>query len=66
MATLTRESVREKLIKRGVSAEVAQRFSQIVTKCDEAQYSPMASTQMGEAYIDALDFISRIETQIKK
>ncbi len=66
VATLTRESVREKLIKRGVSAEVAQRFSQIVTKCDEAQYSPMASTQMGETYIDALDFISRIETQIKK
>ncbi len=66
VAALTRESVRERLIKRGVTAELASNFSQIITHCDQAQYSPAASAQMGEIYIDAVDFISRIETQIKR
>ncbi|MFR9648970.1 MAG: BatD family protein [Rikenellaceae bacterium] len=66
VAILSREGVREELIRRGATAEQAARFSQIITKCDEAQYSPAASAQMGDIYVDALDFISRIETQIKK
>lgn len=66
VAALTRESVRERLIKRGVTAELASKFSQIITHCDQAQYSPAASAQMGDIYIDAVDFISQIETQIKR
>ncbi len=66
VAILTREGVREELIRRGVNSEQAARFSKIITKCDEAQYSPAASAQMGDIYVDALDFISRIETLIKK
>ena len=37
VANLTKENVREELHKRGVSAEESQRFTSIITKCDEAQ-----------------------------
>ncbi len=66
VANLTKESVREELQKRGVPNERLSRFSQIVTQCDEAQYSPMASSQMNEVYVAALELISKIETDIKK
>ena len=50
VANLTKENVREELHKRGVSAEESQRFTSIITKSDEAQYSPAASAQMSEVY----------------
>lgn len=66
VALLTKDSVREELHKRGVPNERLPRFSEIVTMCDEAQYSPMASSQMNEVYVAALELISKIETDIKK
>ncbi|MEG1885490.1 MAG: BatD family protein [Alistipes sp.] len=66
MANLTKENVREELHKRDVSLEETQRFTAIITKCDEAQYSPMASAQMSDVYTEGLDLISRIESVIKK
>ncbi|WP_295935879.1 BatD family protein [uncultured Alistipes sp.] len=66
VSSLTKESVREELLKRNVSSEEAQRFTAIITKCDEAQYSPAASAQMGEVYTEGVDIISRIETVIKR
>ena len=65
VANLTKENVREELHKRGVSAEQSQRFTAIVTLCDEAQYSPVASAQMSDVYAEGVDFISRIESSIK-
>ena len=59
-------TVREELHKRGVSAEESQRFTSIITKCDEAQYSPAASAQMSEVYAEGVDIISRIEAVIKR
>ena len=56
----------EELHKRGVSAEESQRFTSIITKCDEAQYSPAASAQMSEVYAEGVDIISRIEAVIKR
>ena len=41
VANLTKENVREELHKRGVSSEDSQRFTDIITRCDEAQYSPV-------------------------
>ena len=38
----------------------------IITKCDEAQYSPAASAQMSEVYAEGVDIISRIEAVIKR
>ena len=66
VANLTKENVREELHKRGVPAEQSQRFTAIVTLCDEAQYSPVASSQMSDVYAEGVDFISRIESAIKR
>lgn len=66
VANLTRENVREELNKRGVVAEDIKEFSQIITQCDEAQYSPLAAAHMGEVYAQALKLISNIETQVKR
>ena len=66
VANLTKENVREELHKRGVSSEESQRFPAIITKCDEAQYSPAASARMTEVYGEGVDIISRIEAMIKR
>ena len=66
VANLTKENVREELHKRGVSSEESQRFTSIITKCDEAQYSPAASARMTEVYGEGVDIISRIEAMIKR
>lgn len=66
VANLTKENVREELHKCGIPAEQSQRFTAIVTLCDEAQYSPVASSQMSEVYDEGVDFISRIESAIKR
>lgn len=66
VANLTKENVREELLKRGVSAEDTQLFSAIITKCDEAQYSPMSSARMNDVYKEGVDLLSRIESVIKR
>ncbi len=66
VANLTKESVRKELARRSVQQELIEEFAQIITLCDEAQYSPMASAQMNEVYLGAIKLISRIETEIKR
>lgn len=66
VANLTKENVREELHKRGVGAAEQQRFTAIITRCDEAQYSPAASARMSDIYAEGVDLISRIETAIKR
>lgn len=66
VANLTKESVREELHKRGIGTELSQRFTDIITRCDEAQYSPSASASMNDIYAEGVDTISRIEGAIKK
>ena len=66
VANLTKESVREELQKRGLSSDESQRFIKIITRCDEAQYSPVESTHMDKIYSEGLDLISHIESVIKR
>lgn len=66
VANLTKENVREELHKRGVDAAVTQRFSEIVTRCEEAQYSPAGESEMAGVYADGVDFVSKIESAIKR
>ena len=66
VANLTKENVREELHRRGVSAEESQRFTAIIARCDEAQYSPAASARMSDVYDDGVDLVSRIESMIKR
>ena len=65
VANLTKENVREELHKRGIAAELSQRFTAIVTRCDEAQYAPVASARMSDVYAEGVDLLSRIESAIK-
>ena len=66
VANLTKENVREELNKRGVSQELSQSFSEIISQCDEAQYSPLAGARMSDVYNAGVDFISKLESVIKK
>lgn len=66
VANLTKENVREELHKRGVAAEESQRFTTLISQCDEAQYAPAASTQMPDVYSAAVALISQIESVIKR
>lgn len=66
VANLTKENVREELHKRGIPQEESQRFTAIITRCDEAQYAPAASTSMQEVYTEGVELISEIESRIKR
>ena len=66
VANLTKENVREELHRRGVPSDESQRFTALIAQCDEAQYSPAASVQMGDIYADGVDLISRIESIITR
>ncbi len=66
VSNLTKESVREELLKRGITQEESQRFSQIITRCDEAQYSPMATAQMQEVYEEGVALLSLVEQRVKR
>lgn len=66
VADLTKENIRQELQRRGVSAEQAQSFTDIISQCDEAQYSPAESVQMERVYADGVKIISHIESVIKR
>lgn len=66
VANLTKEYVREELQKRGIDSKEATRYTSIISQCDEAQYSPMASAQMSEVYAEGISIVSHIESHIKK
>ena len=65
VADLTREVVREELSCRGASAE-ADAIITVIARCEEAQYSPQASSEMHELYEEGVDAVSKIESAIKK
>ena len=66
VADLSKENIREELQRRGVSAEDARHFTDIISRCDEAQYSPAESVSMSEVYADGVNIISHIESIIKR
>ncbi len=66
VAELTKEYVREELAKRGCEGALIQSFADIITECDEAQYSPMARSKMGDVYGSGLQLVSKIESFVKR
>lgn len=66
VADLTKENIRHELQRRGVSAEEAQHFTDVISQCDEAQYSPAESVQMQQVYAEGVNVISHIESVIKR
>ncbi len=65
VADLTREVVCAELSKRGALAE-AENIVAVIARCEEAQYSPQASSEMHELYEEGVDAVSKIESAIKK
>ncbi len=66
VADLTKEYIREELVKRNADAALIEEFLSLITRCDEAQYSPMASAQMTDVYGCALYLVSQLESLFKR
>ena len=64
IADLKREVVREELQKRG-AAEEAETFIAVIARCEEAQYSPVASSEMKSIYDEGVEAVSKIEKVAK-
>ena len=65
-ADLTKESIRERLARKGVESEDVERYVAIISDCEYAQYAPSVSGQMEEAYLAGVEIISRLESVINK
>lgn len=64
-SNLTKDNVREGLIKRGISLDEINIFIDIISKCEYAQYSPATAGHMNEIYHSAVEKISKFESIIK-
>lgn len=60
VADLTRDVVRGELQKRGADAE-AEMIIAVITRCEEAQYSPIATAEMNSIYDEGVEAVSKIE-----
>lgn len=63
-ASLSRERVGEKLSQKGVDEEQKNKFFSVLSSCEEARYSPVASSMMGEVYNTAIDVITKFENKL--
>lgn len=66
VSNLTKERIREELYRRNVSSAIAEQFCEIISRSEEAQYSPTTDGEMNEAYSEAVDVMSKIESAIKR
>ena len=65
-ADLSKDTIREKLLERGVRDESVSALTDLIDKCEFARYSPdSGQAQMENEYNDAVQAISAIEGQLK-
>lgn len=62
-ASLSREKVAEKLTAKGVDSQQQEQFFSVLSSCEEARYSPIASSMMGEVYNTAIEVITKFENK---
>ena len=60
VADLTRDVVRAELQRRGATAE-AETIIAVIARCEEAQYSPVATAEMDSIYEEGVEAVSKIE-----
>ncbi len=65
VANLTKENVRESLLRRDIPAEQINSYIDLISECEYAQYSPAESSQMQDKYKTAVEVISKFESYIK-
>lgn len=66
VANLTKENIREELIKKGVDQELACRYIEIIGECEYAQYAPAVSGRMNELYTGGIEIVSKLESVLGK
>jgi hypothetical protein len=66
VANLTKENIREELLKRGAGQDTAERYIAVIGECEYAQYAPAASARMNELYIEAVELVTTLETKLAK
>ena len=66
VANLTKENIRDELVKKGVSPELASRYVAIIGECEYAQYAPAVSGEMHVAYSSGVELISKLESVLGK
>ncbi len=65
-ADLSKDTIREKLLERGVRDESVTALTDLIDKCEFARYAPESGqAQMENEYNDAVQAISAIEGQLK-
>jgi len=65
-ADLSKDTIREKLLERGVREESVTALTDLIDKCEFARYAPESGqAQMENEYNDAVQAISAIEGQLK-
>ena len=65
VSSLTKDNVREGLVKKSISIDDINVFLQIISDCEYAQYSPLATGHMNEIYNNAVGKLSKFESTIK-
>ncbi|MFI3327682.1 MAG: BatD family protein [Rikenellaceae bacterium] len=66
VSSLTKDYVREELSKRGFDDLASGGFVDIITRCEQMQYSPIARDQMADIYNDALAMLALFEDGFKQ
>lgn len=66
VANLTKENVREGLLKRNVPVEEINRYVNLISDCEYAQYSPAESTSLQDVYRTAVEIISKFESYFRR
>ncbi len=66
VAILTKENVRETLQRKAVNPDYINRYIDLISECEYAQYSPAESGQMHDIYRGAIEIISKLESIMKR
>ena len=66
LSAVAPERIREELYRRNVASTIAEEFCEIISRSEEAQYSPATEVEMNDAYTEAVDVMSKIEGAIKR
>ncbi len=66
MANLTKENVRDELMKQGAQREDIDIYVAVISECEYAQYAPAAGGRMPEVYAAGVEIISKFESEIHR
>ncbi len=66
VSNLTKENVREELVKRHIETAHAERYTAIISECEYAQYAPGSSGRMQESYKAGVEIVSLLESEINR